>query len=646
VSGAGKRRSCGDDDSTIIEGDIAMMTAPLIEHSYVGENGDQVVWHEDPDARTVAQMFWTRVTQWSDRIAMRKKQYGIWQPITWSDFGEQARGIGMSLDAMGIGKGDPVCVLSNTLPEWMYVDMGVQCIGAVCAGIYPTDAAAQVAYLINDASCRVIFVEDAEQLDKVLSIRGECPTLERVIIFDMEGLDQFKDPMAVSFADFVAKGQTRRDDAKWQALLQVAQPEDLAILVYTSGTTGPPKGAMISHNNLVFQVVNGTQLLPQEQDGERMAFLPLCHVAERTLTYFSLYTGNIANFVENPETVFENIQEIQPTTFFAVPRIWEKLFSTINIAVKDATGLQKAAYKLALGWGYAVADKRLQGEEPSAFEMLRFQIGSFLVLRNIKTLMGLSRVEWVGTGAAPISPELIRWYMALGIEMLELYGQTENSGLATTNVPGDIKLGLVGKSVPYGETKISPEGEILLKGHHIFMGYRGQPEKTAETVIDGWLHTGDVGQMDNQGYVKITDRMKDIIITAGGKNITPSEIENELKFSPYVADAVVIGDRRKFLTALVMLDQENVEKFAQDNDIPFTSFASLALADQVVELIGEVIEGANEKFAQVETIKKFRLIDKQLDPEDEEVTPTMKLKRSFVEKKYQELIDGMYSEAA
>lgn len=623
-----------------------MMTAPLIQHSYTGENGDPVVWHEDPDARTVAQMFWTRVTQWSDKTAMRKKQYGIWQPITWADFGEQARGIGMSLDAMSVGKGDVVCVLSNTLPEWMYVDMGVQCIGAVCAGIYPTDAAAQVEYLVNDSACRVIFVEDEEQLDKVLTIRGNCPTLEKIVIFDMEGLEQFNDPMAVSFADFVAEGRKQRDDARWDQLLQVAQPDDLAILVYTSGTTGPPKGAMISHNNLVFQVVNGTQLLPQEVDGERMAFLPLCHVAERTLTYFSLYTGNIANFVENPETVFENIQEIQPTTFFAVPRIWEKLFSTINIAVKDATGFQKAAYKTALDWGYAVADRKLEGEEPTAFEKLRFRIGEFLVLRNIKTLMGLSRVEWVGTGAAPISPELIRWYMALGIEMLELYGQTENSGLATTNVPGDIKLGFVGKSVPYGETKISPEGEILLKGQHIFMGYRGQPEKTAETVVDGWLHTGDVGQMDNQGYVKITDRMKDIIITAGGKNITPSEIENELKFSPYVADAVVIGDRRKYLTALVMLDQENVEKFAQDNDIPFTSFASLARAEQVIDLIDGVIEDANTKFAQVETIKKFRLIDKQLDPEDEEVTPTMKLKRSFVEKKYQELIDGMYSEAA
>ncbi|ANK83645.1 MAG: fatty-acid--CoA ligase [Rhizobiales bacterium NRL2] len=606
------------------------------------------MWHEDPDAPTIPKMFWHRVTGWSDHVAMRKKEYGIWQEITWDLFGERARNVGMALDKQGLKKGDVACVLSNTLPEWMYADMGIQCIGAVCAGIYPTDAAAQVEYLVNDSACRTIFVEDEEQLDKVLSVRARCPSLEKIVIFDMEGLADFDDPMATSFADFMAEGarHAEANPGRWAELLEMAQPGDLAILVYTSGTTGPPKGAMISHNNLVFQIVNGTQLLPQETGGERMAFLPLCHVAERTLTYFALYTGNVANFVENPETVFENIQEIQPTTFFAVPRIWEKLFSQINIAVKDATKLQQLAYRTALGWGYAIAEKKLEGQTPGALEQLRFRIGDFLVLRNIKNLMGLSRVDWVGTGAAPISPDLIKWYLALGIEMLELYGQTENSGLATTNVPGDLKLGWVGRSVPYGETKLSPEGEILLKGHHIFMGYLNQPEKTAETIVDGWLHTGDVGRIDNQGYVKITDRMKDIIITAGGKNITPSEIENQLKFSPYISDAVIIGDKRKYLTALIMLDQENVEKYAQDNDIIFTSFGSLARAAEIEALIAEHIEQVNQKFAQVETIKKFKLIDKQLDPEDEEVTPTMKLKRKFVEKKYEALIESMYADAA
>lgn len=624
------------------------MTAKLIETRQMADDGREMIIRDDPDSPTVSQMFWYRATNWADRIAMRKKDHGIWKAITWRQFGDHARDVGMGLDRMGFAKGDVAAVLSNTLPEWMFCDMGIQGIGAVCAGIYPTDAAAQVEYLLNDSGARVIFVEDEEQLDKMMSVRGQCPTLERIVVFDMEGLASFDDDMVMSFSDFCAEGaaHSAASPGRWEELIKVAEPSDLAILVYTSGTTGPPKGAMISHDNLCFQMVNGTEILPQESGGERVAFLPLCHVAERTLTYFALYTGNIANFIENPETVFENIQEIQPTTFFAVPRIWEKLYSQINIAVRDATMLQQFAYKTAINWGFAVADRRLEGQQPSAMQMLKFRIGQFLVLRNIRNVLGLSRVDWVGTGAAPISPQLIRWYMALDIEMLELYGQTENTGLATTNLPGDIKLGSVGRTAPYGECKLSPEGEIMLRGRHIFMGYLNQPEKTAETIVDGWLHTGDVGAIDNQGYVKITDRMKDIIITAGGKNITPSEIENELKFSPYVSDAVVIGDRRKFLTALVMIDQEMVEKFAQERNIAFTSFASLSRAPEVIELVAEEIERVNTKFARVETIKKFRVLDKQLDPEDDEVTPTMKLKRKFVEKKYEGLIDSMYSEAA
>lgn len=624
------------------------MTARLTETRQMADDGRELILVDDPDARTVPQMFWHRVTNWADKTAMRKKDHGIWKAITWAEFGDKARNVGMALDKQGVAKGDVVAVLSNTLPEWMFTDMGIQGIGAACAGIYPTDAAAQVEYLVNDSRTGVIFVEDEEQLDKVLSVRGQCPSLQQIVVFDMEGLATFEDAMVVSFSDFLASGQAHNDanPGRWEELLERAEPGDMAILVYTSGTTGPPKGAMISHDNLCFQMANGTQILPQETGGERVAFLPLCHVAERTLTYFSLYTGNIANFIENPETVFENIQEIQPTTFFAVPRIWEKLYSQINIAVRDATKLQQLAYKVAINWGLAVADKKLEGQEPTFFEKLKFRIGLFLVLRNVRNVLGLSRVDWVGTGAAPISPQLIRWYMALGIEMLELYGQTENTGLATTNLPGDIKLGSVGRCARYAECKLSPEGEILLRGRHIFMGYLNQPEKSAETVVDGWLHTGDVGAIDNEGYVKITDRMKDIIITAGGKNITPSEIENELKFSPYVSDAVVIGDRRKYLTALVMIDQEMVEKFAQERNIAFTSFASLARAPEVVELVAEEIERVNTKFARVETIKKFRVLDKQLDPEDDEVTPTMKLKRKFVEKKYESLIDSMYSEAA
>jgi len=349
------------------------------------------------------------------------------------------------------------------------------------------------------------------------------------------------------------------------------------------------------------------------------------------------------NFAESPETVPDNLREVQPTIFLAVPRIWEKFYSAVTIALKDATPFQQWVYRRALAIGYRVSDCRREGMPASLWLDLANRIAYALVFRNIRRMIGLDRCKIALTGAAPIAPDLIRWYMALGLDMREVYGQTENCGVATA-MPGDcIKLGSVGKAVPWGEVTISPQGEILIRGDFLFLGYLNQPEKTAEAIdARGWLHTGDVGSIDNEGYVRITDRMKDIIITSGGKNITPSEIENLLKFSPYVSDAVVVGDKRPYLTCLVMIDHENVEKYAQDRDIPFTNYASLCRAPEIRELIGREIEQVNANFARVETIKKFFLIERQLTPEDEELTPTMKLKRSFVNTRYAAEIDAMY----
>jgi long-chain acyl-CoA synthetase len=351
------------------------------------------------------------------------------------------------------------------------------------------------------------------------------------------------------------------------------------------------------------------------------------------------------NFAESPETVLDNLREVQPTAFLAVPRVWEKFYSAITIALKDATPLQKWTYRCAINIGFRMTDCRLEQKSPSVTLRIANRFAYWLVFRNIRRMLGLDRCRIAFTGAAPISPDLIRWYLALGIDMHEVYGQTENCGVATLMPMERIKLGSVGKAVPWGEVTLSPEGEILIRGDFLFMGYLNQPEKTAEAIdARGWLHTGDVGTIDNEGFVKITDRMKDIIITSGGKNITPSEIENQLKFSPYISDAVVVGDKRPYLTCLVMIDQENVEKFAQDHDIPFTNYASLCRAIEIQDLIRREIEAVNGSFARVETIKKFHLIERQLTPEDEELTPTMKLKRSFVNKRYAAEIEVMYAE--
>ncbi len=596
---------------------------------------------------TIPKLFWHQVKARDSRTAFREKDLGIWRATSWREYGERARAVGMGLVKLGLKRGEVVSILADTVPEWLYADMGTMGAGGVSNGIYPTDSAKQVDYILNDSRSRFLFVENEEQLDKFIEVRERCPSIVKAFVFDMEGLADFRDGMVMPLDELMAIG--RAHDAAtpglWEQLVDGSRAEELAILVYTSGTTGPAKGAMLSHRNVVFQMRNADAFIPIEDGGEQLAFLPLCHVAERTFTSFlPLRTGAIANFAESVETVPENVREVAPTAFFAVPRIWERFYSGIAIRMKEATWIGRLAYRWAIGTGLKVAEAELEGRKPSPLTRVAYRLADWLVLDNIKRAIGMHRIVWAGTGAAPIAPDLIKWYRALGVDMRELYGQTENCGLATS-MPDRIKLGTVGVTAPHTETKISPEGEILLRGPHVFMGYLNQPEKTAETLRDGWLHTGDVGFLDNEGYLKITDRMKDIIITAGGKNITPSEIENQLKFSPYISDAVVIGDKRKFLSCLVMIDYDNVAKHAQDNNVPFTDFTSLCRSREVMDLIGTEIERVNAGFARVETIKKFRLIEQQLTPEDDEVTPTMKLKRKFVSEKYKGMIDGMYAEA-
>ncbi|AJA67189.1 MULTISPECIES: AMP-dependent synthetase/ligase [Bradyrhizobium] len=601
-------------------------------------------------ADTIAKSFLRAAETRGDRPAIREKKFGIWQPTSWREWLEISKEIAYALRASGFLPGDVASVIANAVPEWVHADMGILCAGGVSSGIYPTDASSQVEYLVNDSRTKVIFAEDEEQLDKVLACRARCPSLQKIIVFDMEGLRGFSDDMVMSLDEFRALGRNHMvgREALWQEMIDSRSADDLVILVYTSGTTGPPKGAMHANRSVTHQMRHANDFISAREDEDRLIFLPLCHVAERVAGYYiSVALGSVMNFAESPETVPDNLREVQPTVFFAVPRIWEKFYSAITIALKDATPLQQWVYRRAIKVGYGMVDCRIEGRAPPLSLRIANGIAYRLAFRNIRRMMGLDRCRIAFTGAAPIAPELIRWYLALGIDMHEVYGQTENCGVATMMPAERIKFGSVGTAVSWGEVALSPDGEILIKGDFLFMGYLNQPEKTAETIDHrGWLHTGDVGTIDNEGFVRITDRMKDIIITSGGKNVTPSEIENQLKFSPYISDAVVIGDKRPYLTCLVMIDQENVEKFAQDHDIPFTNYASLCRAAEIQDLIWREIEGVNGNFARVETIKRFYLIERQLTPEDEELTPTMKLKRGFVNKRYAAEIEAMYRQRA
>ncbi len=601
------------------------------------------------DAENVAQMFWNGVRERGPQVILRQKQFGIWQAVTWTELGRAAREVGMGLVSLGFEPGETASIQANTNREWLYADLGILCAGGVSNGIYPTDAAAQTEYLMSDSSSVYLFVEDEEQLDKALEVRERLPRVRKIIVFDMDGLRDLEDRQVISLHQLRALGAAydAQHPGEWDKRLAARKAFDLAILVYTSGTTGKPKGAMISHANILWTVKGYQDAFPQGPGDERMAFLPLCHIAERLGgEYHALYSGAVLNFVENPETVPENVREISPTVFTAVPRIWEKFYSGVLIRLKEAGPLQQWAYSVAIGIGREVATLREERKPVPAALAAKFWLARLLVLDNIRKVIGVHRARVLITGAAPISPDLVRWYMALGLEMVEVWGQTESCGAITSNIAGKVKPGSIGPRMLHAEVDVSEDGELIARGGSIFMGYLNQPEKTAETLKGGWLRTGDVGRVDDEGFFYITDRMKDIIITAGGKNITPTEFENQLKFSPYITDAVVIGDRRPYLVALVMIDHENVEMYAQEKAVPFSNYASLCRRPEIQELIQGEIDKANKSFARAEQVKKFRLIEAKLTAEDEELTPTMKLKRKLVNEKYRSLIEEMYAKEA
>ncbi|MCW5772536.1 MAG: long-chain fatty acid--CoA ligase [Rhodospirillaceae bacterium] len=595
---------------------------------------------------TPVALFWQRVAANPGLVAMREKKLGLWHALTWRDYGDKARAAAHAMAALGVGRGDVSSVLSENRSEWVICDIGAQSLGAIGNGIYTTSAPNQVAYILQDSKTRILFVEDEEQLDKALAVREACPALRHIVVYETEGLRDFSDAMVMTFAEFLDRGADHQRQHPRLVEEEVARTraEETAILIYTSGTTGPPKAAMIRHANIAAQIARAHVMTPLQEGDRTLSFLPLCHVAERMSTVFnSLVFGNTVHFAESAETLLEDMRAVQPDALFAPPRTWEKMHALVTLAIADATPLQRRAYDWAIQLGQRAETAIDRGARPDGATRLLRAATAYAVLGNLRRFLGLGRLRYGMTGAAPVAPEIIAWFRALGIDLREAYGLTESCGLATVNPLGRNRVGTVGPPPEGIDIALADTGEILIRGANVFAGYLNKPAETAAALdADGWLHTGDVGTVDPDGYVRITDRLKDVMITAGGKNVTPSEIENQLKASAYIADAVVIGDKRPFLSALVMIDLENVARFAQDHRVPFTNYASLCAAEEVQALIQREIETVNTKLARVETIKKFRLIDVLLTPEDDELTPTMKLKRKVVAQKYKPLIDAMY----
>ena len=595
---------------------------------------------------SIPALFRFRAQTLKNKVAMREKHFGIWRSFSWDQYYTNSTRIGKAMMTLGLESGQTVSILADPCKEWLFFDLAAQCIGCVSCGIYATDSAPQILHICKDSDTALLMVENEEQLDKYLAVEEQLPNIHTVIVLDPTGLADLNHSKVIMLEQFYRLGDEadKELESEWNKRIDNAEPNDTAILVYTSGTTGAPKGAMLSHRNIIFIAHAFHEFYPITAEDDSVVYLPLCHVTERLLSVFlPLARCSTVNFIEGQDTAFENITEVSPTYFLGVPRIWEKMYSSITLRMKDATWFGRKALQIALSVGSMAADFEDKGLPVPTHIRLMHRAADFLVLNNIKVLLGLDRVRIGLTGAAPISPDLIGWVRALGVPLYEAFGQTENVAFACGNYRGQVRLGTVGKPPPGVELKTAEDGELLIRGPLVFKGYYKQALKTAETIVDGWLYTGDIAEIDADGFVKIVDRKKDIIITSGGKNISPSEIENQLKFSPYVTDAVVIGDRRKYLTCLVMIDNETVSQFAQENNVPFSDFKSLCATAEVQALIKSEIERINLSLAQVETLKKFRLIDKQLTVEDDELTASMKLKRNVVNDKYAYLINQMYS---
>jgi long-chain acyl-CoA synthetase len=581
-----------------------------------------------------------------DRVAMRHKTLGLWQEITWRQYHQEVRALGAALLDRGLLPGDRVAIIGDNCPEWVFVDLAVQSVGGVSVGVYATNAWKQVQYIVNHCRAKFLFVENEEQLDKWLHFRDAAPSLQGVMVWDTKGLRAFTDPMVTSLADLSTAGRKidGRSPALFDERLKMGTGEDVAVLIYTSGTTGPPKGAMLTHANVTWMAAAVAKTNPIHGDDAVLSFLPLCHIFERLFSVFiHIAHAYTVHFVEKADTVTDNMREVSPTVGYAVPRIWEKYYSAVKIRMADATWFKRTVFGAALRIGNQWAARRMALEPVPPWLKAGYLLAYGAVFRKLKERLGFERMRVAYSGAAPISGEVLHFFQSIGINLIEGYGQTEGTGVTTLSRSEAVKFGSVGTALEETLLRIADDGEILVKSPGVFKGYFDSPASTAETLKNGWLHTGDVGRLDADGYLTITDRKKDIIITAGGKNITPQYIENKLKASIYINDAVVIGDRRKFLSALIAIDEDNVVKYAQDHKLQFATYRDLTAHEGIHDLISGEVNAVNASVARVEQIRKFRLIPKKLYEEDGEVTPTMKVKRKYIHEAFEGLIEEMYS---
>ena len=581
-----------------------------------------------------------------EKIAFRKKEFGIWHQISYEDFWNQTQFVGHALKFYGVDVKDKVAIHSENRPEWIISDIAIQAIQSITVGLYPTNPSSEVKYLLSHSESKILFAEDQEQVDKVLEVIEDLPNLLKIVYFESRGITKYDNEKLISWDKFIEIGKEEyKKDPEFVARMQNnITSDDTAIMIYTSGTTGPPKGSMLTHGNLEWVATQIPELsfTTGVDNPQFISYLPLSHVLGRLLDIIiGIHTMGTINFAESIDTVQTDLAEVQPSAFPAVPRILERMHAGAMVKMKDASRLKQILFSVASKLGDITARRRLEiGENDFIAKVTNF-FAQLLGFRALRKKLGLLNVDNALSGAAPIAPEILRFFMSLGVPIYEGYGMTENSAIATGNRPGKVKLGTVGVPQPGVELKLADDGEILVKHPGVFKGYFKNEEATKEVMdSDGWLYTGDVGEFDGE-FLKIVDRKKDIIITKGGKNVSPSEIENNVKTSPYIREAIVIGDDRKFISVLIGIEFDIVANWALRKNIPYTTYRNLSENEDVQELIWNEIKKANERTSSL-SIRKFRMITKELDHEDGDMTATQKVKRNVLMEKFSDLIEDMY----
>jgi len=561
---------------------------------------------------------------------------GGWEATSWKTYAGEVRRAGAALVALGVEAGQPVCILGANRPEWVIFDVAAMAAGAVPAGIYTTSSPGECAYIINHCEAPVILVENEAQWQKIASVRDQLPHLRHVVLMRGETVE---DPMVIGWDDFLARGEGA--DGQLDERLAALRPDTVSTLIYTSGTTGRPKGVMLTQDNLTWTASQACELVDASEKERVLSYLPLSHIAEQMFTiHIAAVLGYPVYYAQSLDKLLENLVEVKPTMFFGVPRVWEKFHAGVLEKLSEAEGAKAKIAERATAIGRQVTGRWIRGLGASGAAVAQYKLFDKLVYSKVKDGLGLGEARFCVSGAAPIASEVLDFFAGFGLPIYEVYGQSEDTGPTTFNVPGRAKFGTVGPPFPGVEVKIGSDSEIIVRGRNVFAGYFKDPEATKETLHDGWLHTGDLGEFDADGFLTITGRKKDIIITAGGKNIAPKFFEGTIRSHPLVAEAVVIGDRRKYLTALISLDGEAVERFMKERELSGQPDQS----DEIRTEIQKAVDEANAEMARVEQIKKFTILSREFSIAEGELTPTLKVKRNIVVSNFESEIEAMYSD--